>query len=69
MRRRVLAAVAPVADEVAHDAMVFYHRALAEGTDSAQAWAAVVDAEPAAGVFCLYGSDWSAGAAPRDGVR
>ncbi len=55
----VLAAVAPVADDVAHDAMVAYHRLLASGADAAEAWAQVVEAEPAAGVFCLYGSDWS----------
>ena len=58
----VLAAVAPVADDVAHDAMVAYHRLLAAGSDSAQAWAAVVAGESAAGVFCLYGSDCSPGA-------
>lgn len=55
----VLAAVAPVADDLAADAMVRYHRLLATGEDAAAAWAQVVDAEPAAGVFCLYGSDWS----------
>ncbi|MEO7422421.1 MAG: CHAT domain-containing protein [Ornithinibacter sp.] len=55
----VLAAVAPVADDLAADTMVRYHRLLAAGADAADAWAEVVDAEPAAGVFCLYGSDWS----------
>lgn len=55
----VLAAVAPVADDLAADAMVRYHGLLAAGEDAAAAWALVVDAEPAAGVFCLYGSDWS----------
>ena len=67
--RSVLAAVAPVADEVAHDAMVAYHRLLAGGADSARAWATVVEAEPAAGVFCLYGSDWSAAGTPAGGLR
>lgn len=57
----VLAAVAPVADDVAHDAMVAYHRMLAAGTDAAEALAVVVEGEPAAGVFCLYGSDWAVG--------
>ncbi|MGB7817256.1 MAG: CHAT domain-containing protein [Ornithinibacter sp.] len=59
--RSVLAAVAPVADDLAAEAMVGYHRRLATGEDAASAWAAVVAEEPAAGVFCLYGSDWSAG--------
>ncbi|QKE82932.1 CHAT domain-containing protein [Arthrobacter sp. NEB 688] len=56
----VLAAVAPVADVVAHDAMVAHHRRIATGTDASQAWAEVVVEHPAAGVFCLYGSEWSA---------
>jgi len=54
----VLAAVAPVADHVAADAMVAYHRVLATGEDAATAWAGAVSAHPGAGVFCLYGSDW-----------
>ncbi len=65
----VLAAVAPVADDVAHDAMVAYHRLLASGADAATAWALVVEGEPAAGVFCLYGSDWSCADATDRGVR
>ncbi len=56
----VLAAVSPVADHVAADAMVAYHRVLSTGADAAEAWAGVVRDQPAAGVFCLYGSDWSA---------
>ncbi len=56
----VLAAVSPVADHVAADAMVAYHRVLSTGADAAEAWAGVVRELPAAGVFCLYGSDWSA---------
>ncbi len=55
----VLAAVSPVADDLAAEAMVGYHRMLARGTDAAQAWAEVVALHPEAGVFCLYGSDWS----------
>ncbi|HQH08402.1 MAG TPA: CHAT domain-containing protein, partial [Phycicoccus sp.] len=56
----VLAAVAPVADHVAADAMVAYHRVLATGEDAATAWAGAVSAHPGAGVFCLYGSHWRA---------
>ncbi|HYN68351.1 MAG TPA: CHAT domain-containing protein [Ornithinibacter sp.] len=56
----VLAAVSPVADHVAADAMVAYHRVLSTGADAAEAWAGVVREQPATGVFCLYGSDWSA---------
>ena len=56
----VLAAVSPVADSVAADAMVAYHRVLSAGNDAAETWADVVRQQPAAGVFCLYGSDWSA---------
>ena len=62
----VLGAVAPVADHVAADAMVAYHRLLAGGQDASTAWGAVVEQHPAAGVFCYYGSDWSA---PAGGVR
>jgi hypothetical protein len=39
---------------------VAYHAAIAKGADAAAAWAQVVEEHPAAGVFCLYGSDWSA---------
>lgn len=56
----VLGAVAPVADELAAEAMVEYHRLLAGGTDASASWAAVVERRPDAGVFCVYGSDWSA---------
>ena len=56
----VLAAVAPVADHVAADAMVAYHRVLATGEDAATAWSRAVVEHPGAGVFCLYGSDWRA---------
>ncbi|HET6952288.1 MAG TPA: CHAT domain-containing protein, partial [Acidimicrobiales bacterium] len=55
----VLAAVAPVADHVAAEAMVAYHRHIATGLDAATAWGTVVEQQPAAGVFCYYGSDWS----------
>ncbi len=57
----VLAAVAPVADDLAAEAMVRYHRRLATGEDAATSWAEVAAELPDAGVFCLYGSDWSLG--------
>lgn len=56
----VLAAVAPVADHVAADAMVAYHQVLATGEDAATAWSQAAVEHPGAGVFCLYGSDWRA---------
>ncbi|HSF99322.1 MAG TPA: CHAT domain-containing protein [Ornithinibacter sp.] len=56
----VLAAVAPVADHVAADAMVAYHEVLATGEDAATAWSQAAAEHPGAGVFCLYGSDWRA---------
>jgi tetratricopeptide (TPR) repeat protein len=56
----VLAAVAPVADHVAADAMVAYHQVLATGEDAATAWSQAAAEHPGAGVFCLYGSDWRA---------
>ena len=55
----VVAAVAPVRDEVASRAMVTYHRYLASGRSAATALAATVSEHPDAGAFCLYGSDWS----------
>ena len=58
----VLGAVAPVADRVAAHAMVAYHRLIAKGEDAASAWGTVVESQPAAGVFCYYGSEWSVGA-------
>jgi tetratricopeptide (TPR) repeat protein len=56
----VVASVAPVGDAVAGEAMAEYHRKLAAGLDAAAALARVVSAWPAAGVFCLFGSDWAA---------
>jgi hypothetical protein len=47
---------------------VAYHRLLAGGQDASTAWSAVVEQQPAAGVFCYYGSDWSAGS-PRQMKR
>ena len=62
--RAVVASVAPVRDDVAAEAMAEYHRQLAGGLDAAAALAHVVAGWPAAGVFCLYGSDWSAADGP-----
>ncbi|HET8766162.1 MAG TPA: CHAT domain-containing protein [Pedococcus sp.] len=56
--RSVVAAVAPVTDEVAATAMEAYHAGLASGRSASAALAAVVAQEPAAGAFCLYGTDW-----------
>ncbi|KRE56241.1 CHAT domain-containing protein [Phycicoccus sp. Soil748] len=58
--RSVVAAVAPVPDEVAAAAMVDYHRLLATGHGSAEALAATVAAHPGARAFNLYGADWAA---------
>ena len=59
----VLAAVAPVADHVAADAMVAYHRPLARGADAATAWGAGRRASTRRpGVFC---STARTGARPR----
>jgi hypothetical protein len=55
----VVAAVAPVRDEVASRAMVTYHRHLASGQAAAAALAATLAEHPGAGAFCLFGSDWS----------
>lgn len=57
--RSVVAAVAPVRDEVASRAMVTYHRHLASGRPAALALAATVAEQPDAGAFCLFGSDWT----------
>jgi len=58
--RAVVASVAPVRDAVAAEALAEYHRQLAGGVDAAAALAHVVAGWPAAGAFCLYGSDWRA---------
>jgi len=64
--RSVVAAVAPVPDEVAAAAMVDYHRLLASGRGAAEALAATVSVHPGARAFNLYGTDWAApGTGPR----
>lgn len=56
--RSVVAPVAPVADAVAAAAMVTYHRQLASGRSASQALALALAQHPAAGAFCLFGTDW-----------
>jgi CHAT domain-containing protein len=56
----VVAAVAPVPDEVAAAAMVDYHRLLAGGRGAAEALSATITAHPGARAFNLYGADWAA---------
>ena len=57
----VVAPVAPVSDESAAEAMVAYHRALATGRSASEALANTLTRHPAAGAFCLYGTDWRPG--------
>jgi tetratricopeptide (TPR) repeat protein len=57
----VVAPVAPVSDEAAAEAMVAYHRALATGRSASEALANTLTRHPAAGAFCLYGTDWRPG--------
>ncbi|GAB3074369.1 CHAT domain-containing protein [Pedococcus soli] len=57
--RSVVAAVAPVGDEVAAVAMVDYHRRLSSGVPAARALAVTVAEHPGARAFCLYGADWA----------
>jgi hypothetical protein len=58
--RSVVAAVAPVRDEAASEAMTAYHRELVTGTDAATALARALVEVPAARAFCLFGADWAA---------
>jgi CHAT domain-containing protein len=55
----VVAAVAPVQDETAAEAMAAYHRHLVAGQPASHALAATLAEHPAAGAFCLYGTDWA----------
>ena len=57
--RSVVAAVAPVADDVAALAMVDYHRQLSSGVPAARALTTVVAEHPGARAFCLFGADWA----------
>jgi CHAT domain-containing protein len=56
----VVAAVAPVQDAVAAQAMGVYHRHLVDGLPASQALARTLAEHPGAGAFCLYGTDWAA---------
>lgn len=57
----VVAAVSPLPDDVAADALARYHRALAGGEAAAEALARVRTEVPGSEVLCLYGADWRAG--------
>ncbi len=57
--RSVVAAVAPVRDDVASRAMVRYHEHLASGQSAAVALADTIVEHTDAGAFCLFGTDWS----------
>jgi tetratricopeptide (TPR) repeat protein len=57
--RSVVAAVAPVRDDVASRAMVRYHEHLASGQSAAVALADTIAEHADAGAFCLFGTDWS----------
>lgn len=61
--RSIVSGVARVADEVAHEVMVDYHRRLSNGADSALALAGATAAASTSGVpapFVCFGSHWSA---------
>lgn len=55
----VVAAVSPLPDGVAADALAHYHRSLARGATASEALAAVRADVPGSEVLCLYGADWS----------
>ncbi|PVG83319.1 hypothetical protein DDE18_08470 [Nocardioides gansuensis] len=57
----VVAAVAPLPDAAAAEAMVRYHRGLAAGQGAAATLAQVRSAVPEAAVLSVYGADWSRG--------
>lgn len=54
----VVAAVAPLPDDAAAEAMVAYHALLARRTPAAQALSQAVAQVPQAGAFCLFGANW-----------
>lgn len=62
--RAVLAAAAPVRDDATHAVMGAYHRGLRGGLDAATALETAARGVPEAGLFAVYGSDWSAGTSP-----
>jgi tetratricopeptide (TPR) repeat protein len=61
--RSVVAPVAPVSDVVAAEAMAAYHQQLASGRTASEALARALVQHPAAGAFCLFGTDWRPDAA------
>jgi CHAT domain-containing protein len=61
--RSVVAPVAPVSDVVAAEAMATYHQQLASGRTASEALARALVQHPAAGAFCLFGTDWRPDAA------
>ncbi|MGN6412887.1 CHAT domain-containing protein, partial [Flexivirga sp.] len=58
--RSVLAAAGPVDDQQAAEAMTAYHRRLAAGDSAAHSLRSARADHPAAAIFAVYGSDWSA---------
>ena len=57
--RTVLAAVAPVRDDIAATVMTAYHREVLAGADAALALERASVDIPDARLFCTYGADWS----------
>ena len=60
--RTVVAPVAPVADDVAAEVMVTYHRELASGETASAALRRATEGNLQAQSFCLYGNDWQVAA-------
>lgn len=58
--RSVVAAVAPVPDDIAEAVMLDYHRFLVDGLSAARALLAATVGRPGAGVFTVFGADWTA---------
>ncbi len=62
--RSVLAAVAPVRDDVTRSVMGAYHEGLRRGLDAAAALEHATAGVPEAGLFAVYGADWAAEPGP-----
>lgn len=54
----VLAPVCPIREDLAAEAMVRYHRGLAQGLSAARALVGVREQIPDMGALTLYGADW-----------
>ncbi len=67
--RSVLAAVAPVRDDVTHELVRRHHTGLRQGLDAAAALEAATAGLPEGRLFAVYGADWSAGTTSASGVR